>query len=135
MTKHIKIDQKDQSKQPTPKQGKGGGGVKERISKFTGFCIIAVREMAYTFRLVYKTLYAGESVKKIITSSSQDGEEYIKIACPICNREFKNDDAVVKCPEEDCSEIYHYTCWNFSHGCTRPGCLASLENPRNLTVH
>lgn len=134
MIKHTKTDKQSRSKQPTPKREKGEGGLKERISKFTGFFFIAVKEMAYTFRLVYNTIYTGDSEKKI-TNPSADGQDYIRIACPICNREFKNDDAVVKCPEKDCSEIYHYTCWHFSHGCTRPGCLASLENPRNLTVH
>ncbi len=135
MTKNTKIDKQNRSKQSTGKRGKANGGLKERIAKFTGFCLIVVREMAYTFRLVYNTIYSGESEKKILNSTSADGAEYIKIACSICGREFKNDDAVVKCPEKDCSEIYHYTCWNFSHGCTRPGCLSSLENPRNLTVH
>lgn len=135
MIKHTKTDKQGRSKQPSGKRENGEGGLKERMAKFTGFCLVAVREMAYTFRLVYNTIYTGESVKKITDSPSADGERYVKIVCPICNREFKNDDAVVKCPEEGCSEIYHYTCWHFSHGCIRPGCLSSLENPRNLTVH
>jgi len=105
------------------------------LVKFSGFCIVVVREMAYTFGLVYKNFYSKDSLDEVINSSSENDKGYPKIVCPICNREFNSDDPVVKCPEKGCGEIYHYICWHFSHGCIRPGCLASFENPRNLILH
>ena len=105
------------------------------MTKFIGFCIVAVREMAYTLKLVYKNFYSMEPLEKIMTSSIEEKEVYQKITCAICSREFNNNDTVVKCPEKDFEEVYHYICWIFSHGCTRPGCLANMENPHNLILH
>jgi hypothetical protein len=101
------------------------------LVKFTGFWIVVVREMAYTSRLVYKNFYSKDSTGEMINSSSENHESYPKIVCPICNREFNNDDPVVKCPEKGCGEIYHYICWHFSHGCIQswlysPGLLSQF---------
>jgi hypothetical protein len=105
------------------------------LVKFTGFLIVAAREMAYTFALVYKNFYSGDSLEDIVNPPSGNQAKYQKITCPICDRDLDNSDAVVRCPEKSCGEVYHYICWHFSHGCIRPGCLANLENPHNLRIH
>jgi hypothetical protein len=101
--------------------------------KFFVFWVVAVKEMAFAFKSVYKSFYSGDESAKRDYSFLE--EEDRKIVCPICGKDFVKDDAVVKCPEQGCGEVYHYICWHYSHGCIRPGCHAVLENPRNLTIH
>lgn len=107
----------------------------ECIIKFISFCLIALKEMAYTFGTVYKKFYSKDSPLDMTNSVSVDRREGKRAFCLICKREFNKDDAIVRCPEKDCGEIYHYSCWHVIQGCIRPDCLSTLENLQSITIH
>jgi hypothetical protein len=104
--------------------------------KFGYFCVVAGREMGFAFWAAYRKYYSQGSLEKIIDNVSiNKGKIPLGITCAICDRKFKESDAVVRCSAEDCGEIYHYTCWHFNHGCCRPDCLSNTDGTRNITLH